>query len=130
MREQKETLESLGATVAVITWEPPEVVRRFQWVTTLPFRVLSDPDRRAYAAFGLQRGRSRQIWNWETSKVYMRAALRGRLPRLPHGHDIAQLGGDFVLNREGYVVFIHRSRSPADRPSIEAVLDAVRSAAR
>ena len=110
----------------MVTFEPPNKVARFVEREGIPFPILSDVSRRAYAAFGLQRGDASNIWGWSTAKVYLRDLLAGRLPRLPSG-DLAQLGGDVVLDADGRIVFLRRSQTPTDRPTVEALLAAVRS---
>jgi hypothetical protein len=42
---------------------------------------------------------------------------------------VLQLGGDFLLDRAGRLVFAHRSANPADRPTMAALLAAARKAA-
>ncbi len=76
----------------------------------------------------LERGGFGELWNWRSLMVYVRGIWRGRSLRLPRT-DITQLGGDFVLDNAGRIVFAHRSREPADRPSPSAIVDAVRAAA-
>jgi hypothetical protein len=126
LREQRATFDELGAVVLVVTFEPPAEVARFVEREEIPFPVFSDVPRRAYAAFGFQRGRAATIWGWSTLKIYLRDLLRGHLPRLPHG-DLAQLGGDVVLDAHGRIVFLHRSEYPADRPDVETILAVIRS---
>lgn len=128
MRERQEEIDRLGARVVAVTFEPPEQVARFAAVQALPYPILSDPTSRAYTAFGLRRGGAREILSWNAAKSYARGLLRGRWPRWPHS-DIAQLGGDFVLDREGTLVFAYRSEDPADRPSVDDLLAALRLAA-
>ena len=38
------------------------------------------------------------------------------------GADIFQSGGDFLFDRNGNVLYAHRSKDPADRPTITALL--------
>lgn len=128
MCEQQAALDRLGAIVVAVTFEPPSTVARFARDVALPYPVLSDPTRRAYAAFGLRRGRLTEVWNWNTLKVYLRSLLHGRRPPLPHG-DLAQLGGDVVIDPDGLIVFLYRSKEPADRPKIDDLLAAIRRAA-
>jgi peroxiredoxin len=111
----------------VVTFEPPTELARFVEKEALPFPVLSDDSRRAYAAFGLQRGRASQVWSWPTAKAYLKGMLHGRCPKMPQG-DLNQLGGDVVLDARGQIVFTHRSQNPADRPRVEAILAAVQHA--
>lgn len=85
------------------------------------FEVCSDPERRAYAAFGLTRASTRQLLGRKTLLFYARAALRGRMHR-GVGSDPHQLGGDFILDGEGRLRFGYRSREPADRPGARDLL--------
>ena len=47
---------------------------------------------------------------------------------LPHQGDAHQFGDDFVIDPAGNLVFAYRSATPADRPPIDAVVEAVRGA--
>lgn len=128
LRGQEEAFGRLGVAIVVVTFEPPDAVAGFAARERLPFPILSDPTRRAYAAFGLTRGPTHRVWGWRTLYAYLRGLGSGTRPRRPHG-DLAQLGGDFVLDAQGSIVFAHRSTHPADRPPIQALLAAVCRAA-
>ena len=92
------------------------------------FEVCSDPERRAYAAFGLTRASTRQLLGRKTLLFYARAVLRGRMQR-GVGSDPYQLGGDFVLDAGGRLRFAYRSREPADRPAARDLLHELERAA-
>jgi len=127
LREHQEELGRLGAVVLGVSFEEPSVIAGFAERESLPYPILSDPARRAYRAFGLVRGKNGQLWSLNALRTYARGLLAGRLPRMPRA-DIAQLGGDFVLDGHGRVVYEYRSEESADRPAIESLLDAVRAA--
>ncbi len=59
---------------------------------------------------------------------YVRLILRGRIWR-PEQLDLAQMGGDFVFDREGNLTLSHVSASSDDRPSVGSVMAAFRRAA-
>lgn len=126
MREHEQELDRQGAVVLAVSFEESSVIARFAERESLPYPVLSDPERRVYRVFGLERGGMAQVWSPNALRTYLRAPLRGRLPRLPRA-DIAQLGGDFVLDARGRVVYEYRSEESADRPLIDDLLDAVRA---
>jgi peroxiredoxin len=128
LREHEREFEALGASVVAVTFEPHTAISRFVPREGVAAPVLSDPDRQAYRAFGLRRGRAVQVWTWGALKAYLKGALHGRLPRVPND-DIAQLGGDFVLDAEGTVVWAYRSKDPSDRPPPEDILRVVRDLA-
>jgi hypothetical protein len=128
LREHQEELAQLGAVVLGVSFEEPSVIARFAARESLPYPILSDPVRRAYRVFGLERAETAQVWSHNALRTYARGLLRGRLPRLPRA-DITQLGGDFVLDGHGRMVYEYRSEESADRPAIESLLDAVRAVA-
>ncbi len=128
LREHEQELDRLGAVVLGVSFEEPAVIARFAERESLPYPILSDPERRAYRTFGLERGGKAQVWSPNAVRTYARGLLRGRLPHLPRA-DITQLGGDFVLDSQGRVVYEYRSEESADRPAIDTLLDAVRAVA-
>ncbi len=128
LRWRQEDFDRLGAAVLMVSFEPPERVAWFGEGEAWPYPVLSDLARRAYAAFGLRRGAAGRVWSWDTARAYLRGRGAGRVPRAPHG-DLAQLGGDFVIDPAGTIVFAHRSENPDDRPPVQSILAAVRRAA-
>ena len=125
--EQQDRIDRLGALVLAITFEPPAAIEKFSRHERLPYSVLSDSDRRLYAAFGLTRQRLARLLRPSALAAYLRGLGHGRWPRIPRG-DLEQLGGDVALDRQGRVVFVHRSRDVADRPPVEAILAAVEAA--
>ncbi len=88
--------------------------------------ILADPDRTLYRAYGLERASFARTWlSPRTVAYYLRAAAGGRRIRLPKS-DSHQLGGDFIVNPRGVVIFAHRSTEPADRPTVERLVAAIR----
>ena len=127
MRDRKRLLDEVDAAVLVISFEHPATLRRFGWFRDLPFTALSDPSRRLYGAFGLRRRSLLRLVDRETIRAYARGFVHGHLPHLRRT-DLRQLGGDVVLNRAGEVILVHRSETPADRPSVELLLRMLRDA--
>ncbi len=112
-----------------MAFAPPASVAAFETGLRLPAPIVCDPEREAYRSFGFGR---RGGWSALVHPVYwlrlLRALARGRRLRLPR-EDPHQLGGDAVLDAELRLCWIHRSRYPADRPSVRRVLEAVDEAA-
>src|SRR5262245_5943671 len=93
---------------------------------SLPFPVVADPERVAYRAFGLERTSWTRMLHPGVVFRYLRLLFRGWRPRqVRKGEDVLQLGGDFVLDGEGRLVYAYRSAEPTDRPPVEALLKAV-----
>jgi len=63
----------------------------------------------------------RAVWG------YIRFILGGRAWR-PEQLDLAQMGGDFVFDRDGNLTLSHFGSSSDDRPSVDAVMAAFRRA--
>jgi hypothetical protein len=86
----------------------------------VPFRCLADPEREAYRAFGLERGNIAQIMGTEVMLKTMRSLFRGNFG--PPGGDVFQLGGTFVIGKDGLIVLAHAARDPSDLLSIDAIV--------
>jgi hypothetical protein len=111
--------------VVAVSFEPLPLLQEFAKKEELPFPVLSDPERKAYRAFGLQEGSAHRIFGLPAIWTYLRGLLQGRWPRWPSAN-IRQLGGDILINTSGNIALLHRSHSPADRPGVGVLLKAIR----
>lgn len=112
--------------LVVISQGKPQVLAHFEKRNGFPFPVTGDPDRVAYKAFGLER-----VW-WFTFLFpwvlwgYLVRIVTGTIPRVPYlSEDVTQLGGNFLLDQSGKMLWSFRSSDPSRRPSVEAMLKAV-----
>ena len=117
--------------MACITFAPAVLLGAFERELALDrIELYGDPDRRSYAAFDLKRGSITRVWLdprvwWR----YARLLARGRRLRFV-GQDTLQLGGDAVVDADGRLAWIFRSRGPDDRPSVDELLVALAGARR
>lgn len=125
MQGRLKEFRSLGAEVLVISFVEPARLQQYLKLRPWRFRVLTDPGRNAYQSFGLGRAKWHQLLRPRVLARYVALILRGRMPHRAQ-EDIFQLGGDFVLDKKGQVVFEYRSIDPADRPDVSALLEAAR----
>lgn len=129
MRDAWEQLRARGARALVISFATPDRLEEYREFLHLPFQVTADPERVAYAAYGMTRGSFFRIWGARSAWAYLSLALRGRKIQRPTlGDDLSQLGGDFVIDPSGRLRYVHVSRDPADRPPVSdllAALDAI-----
>jgi hypothetical protein len=94
-----------------------------------PYLWLADPKRLSYKRLGLGRrglfaiAPPRAIWG------YIQFAMRGKVWH-PEQLDMAQMGGDFVFDRDGNLTLRHVSSRSDDRPSMDALMSAFRRAAK
>jgi hypothetical protein len=130
VKDRYAEFQRLESEVLVISFASPASVSDYVKETSMPFPVVSDPTRASYGAFGLGRTSWSEILRAGVVGRYLRLVLRGWLPgKTAKNDDLMQLGGDFVLNRERRLVFAHPSAEPTDRPSVDALLQAVQRAA-
>ena len=85
------------------------------------FNVYCDGARSLYRYFGFPGNAYARVWNIETLDYYVRQKLSGKqLPtKLDENDDPNQMGGDVLINRDGRVIWMYRSKSPTDRPSLQ-----------
>jgi hypothetical protein len=121
----RDRLEELGdAEVALITFTRQRNLRGYRSRLGLPFAVLADEDRSAYRAYGLGRGPWWRVYGWQTLRRYGQLLRRGRRLERP-SEDTLQLGGDFVVDRDGRLVYAFRSTGPDDRPGVDDLIRVV-----
>lgn len=116
MAEHERRLAAAGVSVLVVGFEEARRLSGLKDRIDSPFRFVVDADKTAYRAFSLGRATwARTYLHPDVVSGYARMIARGRMPDLHPGQDRRQLGGDFVFDREGRVVFSFRERGPEDR---------------
>jgi len=129
-REEYRFLES-GGNVVLIGHGDRTAAVEFRQVKRVPFPLLLDPDRGAYRAYGLIRGRLTQVFGPSTALPFLRANLREETrQRGLQGGDLMQMPGTFVVDSRGVVRFAHRNRHVADSPRHGEILDVLASLKR
>jgi len=122
LRQQYGDIQAKGAEVVAISFEPRDRLFQLTRQLQLPFPVLSDPERDVSAASGLAQGSLLKIFSPKTVWTYVKHFAKGR--RYEHAaSDWKQLGGDFILGEDGTVLYEHRGRTPADRPTVESLIE-------
>lgn len=122
MRDAFPTMRALGAAALGVTADPPELARAYAAELGLPFPLVCDERRVAFQAYGLARSLAGALAPRLLPR-YAAAALRMGIRR--PGRDVLQLGGTFVLDRDGRVALAHPARDPADHPPLSDVLAAM-----
>ena len=125
MRAFKAEFDRRGVAIVVVSFAEPGKLSSYIEHHRWPFTVLADPDRKAYGAFALKCLPWWRVFSPAMFKLYLRLARKG-LQRRDYGkEDVYQSGGDFVLDREGNILFAHRSEDPGDRPQVGNLLMAI-----
>lgn len=125
MQSVKDQFEKNGVAVVVISFAQPERLVAYQEHHKWPFLLLADPDREAYRYFNLERLPWFRIFSPSTLKMYFHLLRKGRKIKNYGKDDYYQAGGDFVVDRQGNMLFAHRSHDPSDRPSVEKLLEEI-----
>jgi len=123
VRDRFEEIDRLGVRVLAITFAPLELVEGFRSSLGLPFPVAADPEQISYRRYGLLRGAWWTVWHPRVLWKYAVLISRGmKVQRSFPREDLAQLGGDFVIDRGGKIRFAHPSRGPSDRPELSELM--------
>jgi peroxiredoxin len=114
-----------GVSVVVVSFAEPAKLRPYQEHYNWPFPVLADPDRTVYRTFNLKRLSWLRVFSPSTLGLYFKLLRAGMRPENYGKDDLYQAGGDFLLDRQGSILFAHRSRDPSDRPATAKLLDEI-----
>jgi peroxiredoxin len=122
--QHQDEFKRLNTEVLIIAFGALPLAQAWLEETCAPFRLLLDPERTVYQAYGLERSLWRS-WNLKTVRRYVQLMRNGRQWRGIQG-DSTQLGGDFIVDAGGMVRLAYRSHDPTDRPSAEQLLAILR----
>ncbi len=121
----RDRLEEFGdAEVAVVLFTRQRNLRGYRSRYVDPLSVVTDEDRSLYRAFGLGSGSLWQVWGPKVWWKYAQLLRNGATFEKPT-EDTSQLGGDFVIGRDGRLVYVFRSKGPDERPTVDDLLAAV-----
>lgn len=127
----RERLDELGdnTVVALITFTDPESLIGYSKQHNLGFPVLTDRNRDAYRAFGLGRGSITRVYGWNALRRYIEIFRSNGFAGLRRPtEDTLQLGGDFVVDANGTLVYGFWGDGPDDRPTADELINAVTQA--
>lgn len=95
-----------------------------KWLETYksPFPLLLDRDLVLYRLFGIKR-LLKVAWDLKVFTAYAEAVARGRVDNIAYdGDDVTVIGGDFIVNASGKVLYSYCSKEQYDRPEISDLL--------
>lgn len=120
----------MGATAVFVVHDEPAQVRAGMLEDLeVPFPVLVDQQRHAYAAWGMERVSWWKIWlDPQVWKAYA-GLLAGGARLRAGGQDVLQMGGDFIVAKDGTITY-SRPQERDDRPPVGRLLALVDEAAR
>lgn len=120
LHQYKNEIEARKTRVALISFGNIALAQAWIEETQASFQFLLDSERKAYQAFSLDHSMGRS-WSPKVWLEYARLMAKGRRWRGIQG-DSGQLGGDFIVDKEGTLRMAYRSQDPTDRPAINYLL--------
>jgi len=118
----KDEFARRGVSVVVVSFAEPARLIEYQEYHNWPFVILADPDRIGYHTFSLKQLSWLRMFSPSTLALYFRLLREGKRLKRYGNDDYSQGGGDFIVDGEGNILFAHRSRDPADRPTVSRLL--------
>lgn len=114
------------AELAVVFFDSTDRLGAYRENFAIPdrMRLLADPERLAYTAFGVGRGPWWKVWGPRTFLAYAKLIAAGRSYHR-HESDSLQLGGNFVVGPEGRMTYVFRPPDPDARPPVDDLVAAV-----
>ena len=125
MTSSKAEFDRRDVSIVVVSFAEPAKLLRYQEHHDWPFTILADPNRVVYQAFALKRLSWLRVFSPATLWQYLQLLGKGQKLHQYGDEDIYQGGGDFLVDREGNILFGHPGRNPADRPPVERLLKAI-----
>lgn len=128
---RRQELESLGCGVVVVG-QNQDVSQAEEWNTSGSFYCdfihFCDPGKVFYKAYGFDRSLA-GVWGPVSLDFYVAEQMSGRELHPSKGQDVNQMGGDILIDSTGTVTLPYYSKTNTDRPTIQAILDTLRSSA-
>ena len=123
----QEQIKNSGLSIVVVTQGTPETTALFAREFAPGLLSLADPERKAYQAYGLERGTLFQTFlNLKVLSAVRNSSKKGfKVEPAPDGQDTMLMSGTFIINQEGRVLLPFYYDNIADHPSVELFLNGV-----
>jgi len=125
----KSRIHAAGLGIAVIMQGTPEESAAFAKQHAPGLKVLADPERAAYHAFGLERGDLFQTFlNPKVWSAVSKSRKKGyKVEPAPAGQDSMQMAGTFIISSDGRIELPYYYDNIADHPPLDLLLNGVLS---
>jgi peroxiredoxin len=123
----KDRIIQAGLDLAIVTQGTPESAALFAKDFAPGLLVLADPERKAYTAYGLERGNLFQTFlNLKVWIAISRARKKGyAVEPPPAGQDAMQMSGTFIISTSGQIELPYYYDHIADHPPLDLLLSGV-----
>ena len=126
MRDHEEEFRRRNVKIVVVTFETGFLARSYVEDTSLAWPLLVDDTRETYTNYGMLSASYWDVWGPKTWWAYLKEIGKGKKFIKSEG-DIFQRGGDVLIGPGGTVHLHHIGAGPADRPTVEALLNKIDS---
>jgi peroxiredoxin len=125
----REKIAAAGLNIAVVTQGTLEITAAFAKQFAPGLLTLADPERKAYQAYGLERGNLFQTFlNPKVWTAISRARRKGyQVEPPPEGQDAMQMSGTFIISPQGKIELPYYYDHIADHPPLDLLLNGVLS---
>jgi len=125
----KDRIAQAGLGMAIVMQGTPEATAVFAEKYAPGLFCLADPERKAYQAFGLERGSLFQTFlNPKVWSAVAKSREKGyQVEPPPPGQDAMQMSGTFIISTQGKVLLPYYYDHIADHPALDLLLSGVLS---
>jgi NAD(P)-dependent dehydrogenase (short-subunit alcohol dehydrogenase family)/peroxiredoxin len=123
LRDRIDEIRARGAELVIVGNGATHFAAPFREDYQLDCPLLVDPELRAYRAAGLRRGRVEALsprLPWKAIRALRAGSRQGAIEG-----DVWQLGGVFVIRRDGELAYRYVSREAGDHPPVDDILAAL-----
>jgi peroxiredoxin len=123
----KARIKKAGLDIAVVTQGVPQETKLFAEKHAPGLKAFSDPERKAYQAYGLERATIFQTFlNWKVLRAISNSRKKGyQVEQPPEGQDAMQLSGTFIISPQGRILLPFYYDHIADHPALDLLLEGV-----
>lgn len=116
-------INALNTNIVAVSFGTPYWANAWLEETKSPFPIWLDPEKKSYELYGMDSSALR-AWGVRNLWYYVQAIAKGEQLK-EHRGDTSQMGGNFIVDKDGIVRFAYPSKNPTDRPAIETLLTAL-----
>ena len=119
-----EEIKRLNTDIVAVSFGTPYWANAWLEETQAPFPIWLDPHKESYQLYGMTTSKL-QAWGPRNLWFYVKAFLRGEKSKGNRG-ETDQMGGNFIIDKDGIVRLAYPSKNPTDRPEVDTLLDVLK----
>jgi hypothetical protein len=125
----RDKIKKAGLDIAIVLMGSVESSLEFSQKFAPGLKCLTDPDRKVYQAYGIERGGIFQtFFNLKVWRAIRQSSKKGyKVEQPPEGQDAMQMSAIFIINKSGKIVLPYYFDHIADHPTIDLLLSGVMS---